>query len=154
MFDVTDGSSNHLPSFFFFTKLLLVSNGSHSCGEHGKKAAWSTWKSLLTETFNLINTFSKVPNHTVMMLGILQARTCHLSLPFLTGNIRYLGTDIFPRLPELFHLNYTPPALDEFTSLRHRMNCYCHCYPLKKNRVLKILLFACFTINNDNNTHL
>ena len=71
----------------------------------------------LKETFNLINTFSKISNYkinwnksTILPLSedAWDSTGQNLSLPLRTGNIRYLGINISPRLSELFHLNYTP----------------------------------------------
>ena len=65
------------------------------------------------ETFTLINIFSNISNYTInwnksTILPLSEDAWDSAGLPVHTGNIRYLGTDISPRLSELFHLNYNP----------------------------------------------
>ena len=71
----------------------------------------------LNETFNIINNFSKVSHYTINwnkstilpLSGDGENSVAHdPSLPLTTGNIKYLGITISPRLSELFNLNYAP----------------------------------------------
>ena len=71
----------------------------------------------LNETFNIINNFSKVSHYTINwnkstilpLSGDGGNSVAHdPSLPLTTGNIKYLGITISPRLSELFNLNYAP----------------------------------------------
>ena len=70
----------------------------------------------LSETFN-VNTFSKVSHYTINwnkstilpLSGDSVDSAAHdPSLPLNTGNIKYLGITISPRLSELYTLNYAP----------------------------------------------
>ena len=71
----------------------------------------------LKETFNVINNFSKVSHYTInwnksitlpLSGGSGDSAAQDPSLPLNTGNLKYLGITISPRLSELFNLNYTP----------------------------------------------
>lgn len=71
----------------------------------------------INETFNIINNFSEVSHYTInwnkstilpLSGGSGNSTTHHPSLPLNTGNIKYLGISISPRLSELFNLNYVP----------------------------------------------
>lgn len=85
----------------------------------------------LKDTFYLINTFSKLSNYTIIwnkstILPLSDdawdSAGQNSSLSLRTGNIRYLGIDISPRLSELFHLNYTPLLKTIEDDLRRWMN--------------------------------
>ena len=71
----------------------------------------------LKETFNIIKDFSKISHYTVNwkksiiipLSGDSWDSAAHdPTLNLTTGNIKYLGITVSPRLSELFNLNYTP----------------------------------------------
>ena len=114
-------------------KRVDTTNHHHKVGLYADGVLLYLQDSLLslTETFNLINVFSKISNYTInwnkytilpLSEDAWDSAGPNLSLPFHTGYIKYLGIDISPRLSGLFHLNYNTLLKTIEDDLQHWMN--------------------------------